>query len=207
MNWSPWNCLSPLVEMLNNNLPFTCGRNIFCQQFQPRKQKNKVFNFRYSWFIEELGDFKHNAIKLRNSQLALPVSLKFTVSRFLSLSFSLSAGSPKCSCQELYPAPHRAMHYSEDLDLFFDVVKLKWQILRQAVHLWHLQSCTQKPFVPGSTVVKLQMYLKLLGTWVWKVKLSQTKPASFEMALKCWLRDVDPDKRAKWWDKTTLSQF
>lgn len=117
----------------SNNRPFTCGGNLTRQrktiQFQPRKQKKFIFIYKFrpreSSLIEELGDFKHDAIKPRNFLLTLSVSL------------SLSAGFTKCSCQEFYPASHGVFYYLELLDLSFDVGKLKWQIVRQAI-LWRL---------------------------------------------------------------------
>lgn len=164
-------------------------------QFQPRKQEKKVFPFIISdrvHLLRNWGDFKHNAIKPRNSHLALSVSLQLSVSQFFfsSLFFFSLCRFLKMQLSGAVSCLHGAMHYSEGLDLSFDVVKLKWQILRQAIHLWHLRKLHPEAIL--SQDPQWWSYLKLLGTCVWKVKMSQTKPAnlkqqqkSFEIAWNC----------------------
>lgn len=71
--------------------------------------------------MEDVVDSKHDAIKLRNSQLTLSDSLLLSVSFF---SFISHGRFPKT---QLSAASHGEMHYLEALDLSFDAIKHKFR--------------------------------------------------------------------------------
>lgn len=178
--------LSLLVEMLNNNPPLTSRRNVSCLQKKwanfSHVGRKSSFSFIISGTLHLLrngrvGVFKHNAIKLRNSHLAVSVSLNLRLqvcARRRCLPPLTPQGFPKCSCQLLYPASHGVMHYSQALHLSFDVVKLIWQILRQHIRRWRRHSrCTHKPFVTRCRVGKFSQVPT--GSRVWKLKKPKRK--------------------------------